>query len=199
MRLVPEVIGHGIDLADWEPVDAPGDYLLWNKNRSSDVCSPDAAIALAARGAHVISTFGPPYGDIPPTLEVIGTVPHAEMRDYVRGAFAYLATTKETFGIGTLEALAAGVPVLGYATGGTADLVEHLVTGYLVRPGDIDGLWTGLQYIREHRAAMSQAARAAAERFTWDAVMRQYAALYRAGRRGAQNGSDGRQRRHHQL
>lgn len=178
MRLSPTVIGHGVDLDEWGSGDAPGDYLLWNKNRASDVCNPAAAIALAARGAHVISTFGPLYGDIPQTLEVIGTVPHAEMRDYVRNAAVYLATTKETFGIGTLEALAAGVPVLGYATGGTADLVEHLVTGYLVRPGDIDGLWTGLQYILQHRAAMSQAARTAAQRFTWDAVMRQYAALY---------------------
>lgn len=179
MRLTPTVIGHGLDLDDWEPTATLGDYVLWNKNRVGDVCSPDAAVALARRGAHVVSTFGPSNGDLPPTMQVIGTVPHDQMREHVRNAAVYLATTKETFGIGTLEALAAGVPVLGYAFGGTADLVEHGVTGYLVRPGDLDGLWTGLLHILEHRDAMSTAAREAASRYTWDRVMRQYADLYR--------------------
>jgi glycosyltransferase involved in cell wall biosynthesis len=183
MRLVPDIIGHGLDLDDWDPrpegTRTPGDYVLWNKNRVGDVCSPDAAVALARRGAHVVSTFGPQHGDLPPSMQVIGTVPHEQMREHVRNAAVYLATTKETFGIGTIEAMASGVPVLGYAFGGTADLVEHGVTGYLVRPGDVDGLWAGLLHILEHRQAMSAAAREAATRYTWDHVMRQYADLYR--------------------
>lgn len=179
MRIVPEVIGHGLDVDDWELATTPGDYVLWNKNRVGDVCSPDAAVALARRGAHVVSTFGPASGELPATMQVIGTVPHEQMREHVRNAAVYLATTKETFGIGTLEALASGVPVLGYAFGGTADLVEHGVTGYLVTPGDVDGLWTGLLHILQHRAEMSVAARAAAVRCAWDQVMRQYADLYR--------------------
>jgi glycosyltransferase involved in cell wall biosynthesis len=42
-----------------------------------------------------------------------------------RNAGVYLSTAKETFGIGILEALACGVPVLGYAHGGILDLVQH--------------------------------------------------------------------------
>lgn len=182
MRLRPEIIGHGIDLDDWAP-DPDGTavvpYILWNKNRDGDVCSPAPAIELAARGFPVISTFGPRAGPVPVALQVIGAVPFPAMREYVRHAAIYLATTKETFGIGTLEALAAGVPVLGYTTGGTADLVEHGVTGYLVTPGDLDGLAEGVHVIMAQRAAMSAAARRAAGQHTWDAVIAQYAALYR--------------------
>jgi glycosyltransferase involved in cell wall biosynthesis len=175
MRLVPDVIGHGIDMDEWAPANQPGQYILWNKNRVGDVCTPDAAQALAARGLPVVSTFGTPG----PSMQVTGVLPHAEMREAVTGAGVYLATTKETFGIGTLEALAAGVPVLGYAWGGTADLIEHQVTGYLVEPGDVDGLAAGYAWLMEHRADVGAAARTAAEAHTWDRVMSQYAALYR--------------------
>jgi len=46
-----------------------------------------------------------------------------------------LASTHETYGMVTLEALAAGVPVVAAATGGTVELVQHNETGllYLLR------------------------------------------------------------------
>jgi len=179
MRITPTVIGHGIDLDAWVPAasDRPF-YVLWNKNRASDVCDPSPAVALASWGIDVISTFAP-HGtsNLPPNLRVIGSQPHATMRELVRHASVYLATTRETFGIGTLEALAAGVPVLGYDYGGTADLIEHQVSGYLVRPGDVDGLLAGLDWLKAHPEVGAQA-RARAAQYSWDAVAAQYAALY---------------------
>jgi glycosyltransferase involved in cell wall biosynthesis len=178
MRLQPTVIGHGIEVDDWEPADEHKGYVLWNKNRSGDSCNPAPAVDLARRGVKVVTTFAP-GGDRPSSLYVTGTLPHADMKQLVRHAEAYLATTKETFGIGTLEAMAAGVPVLGYDWGGTADLVRHQATGYLVKPGDIDGLMEGLAYIRKHRARLSEASREVARLYDWRAVAADYAALYR--------------------
>lgn len=175
MRISPDVIGHGIDLDSLPPMQEQHQgYVLWNKNRSGDACSPAPAIALAERGVAVVSTFGEPG----PTMQIIGPQPHADMLKIVASAEVYLATTKETFGIGTLEALALGIPVLGYAWGGTADLVTP-DCGVLVQPGDIDGLMAGLATIRADYAAMRRAARARAEQFTWDRVMAQYVACYR--------------------
>jgi hypothetical protein len=111
-------------------------------------------------------------------MTVIGSQPHARMKELIRHADAYLATTRETFGIGTLEALAAGVPVLGYDWGGTAELIAHEVNGYLVAPGDVDGLMRGLEWLRSHRTEASRAARETAARYTWQRAMEQYAAVY---------------------
>lgn len=176
MRITPHIIGHGIDVADWPPAENMG-YVLWNKNRGADVCDPRPAFELAQRGALVVSTFGVEGRPTPHTLTVIGSQPHEKMKQLIRHASVYLATTRETFGIGTLEALAAGVPVLGYRYGGTDELVEHEVSGYLVEPGDIDGLMRGLEWIEAHPEAR-QAARRCAERYTWQAAMEQYAAVY---------------------
>jgi glycosyltransferase involved in cell wall biosynthesis len=178
MRLSPTVIGHGIEADDWLPRHNQG-YALWNKNRPNDACNPLPAWELASLGIEVVSTYGVEGKPAPRSLRVIGPQPHATMKEWIQAADVYLATTKETFGIGTLEAMAAGVPVLGYAWGGTLDLIEHGVTGWLVEPGDIEGLAEGLQQIRSDRNRYSVAAMQAARRHSWQAVMEQYAGLYR--------------------
>lgn len=177
MRISPAVIGHGVDLDAWQPGQNKG-YMLWNKNRGGDVCDPTPAFLLAQRGAPVVSTFAPVGAPVQPNLTIVGPQPHDAMRRLVRGADIYLATTRETFGIGTLEALAAGVPVLGYDYGGTAEIVEHQISGYLAQPGDIDDLWAGYGWLREH-PEVRFSARERAARFSWRAVCARYAELYR--------------------
>jgi len=177
MRVTPTIIGHGIDAVEWTP-GTNGSYILWNKNRPDDVCNPRYAYDLAVHGDKVVSTFAPEGASLPGSLTVTGNLPHAKMKELIRNADIYLATTKETFGIGTLEALACGVPILGFRQGGTADIVRHEQDGYLVEPGDIDGLLLGLAFIRKHRRGLSANARARAKEFTWSRVMEQYARLY---------------------
>ncbi|NJO77927.1 MAG: glycosyltransferase family 4 protein [Cyanobacteria bacterium RM1_2_2] len=46
----------------------------------------------------------------------------------------------EAFGNVAIEALACGVPVIAYARGGPAEIVESGKTGWLVQPDDVDGL-----------------------------------------------------------
>jgi hypothetical protein len=174
MRVEPTVIGHGLDLADWQPLPLTErkDYLLWNKNRTGDVCDPAPAIELARRGLPVVSTFGDKA-----VMQVTGQLPFEQMREYIRHAGVYLATTKETFGIGILEALACGVPVLGYRGGGIDDLIQHKVNGWLAEPGDIEGLLEGYRWLigegRDVDLAIS------AKGYDWPAVIEKYAALYR--------------------
>lgn len=185
MRISPTVIGHGIDLNEWE-VGMPGGYVLWNKNRPSDVCDPSPALKLAQAGIRTISTFMPQGISVAPgTLMVVGPQSHQDMKDIVKRSSVYLATVKETFGIGTLEAMACGVPVLGFRWGGTADLISHKVDGYLAEPGDIEGLVEGYHYIMEHRQELSDAARAKAETYTWEVAIQKYAELYSSIERSA--------------
>jgi len=180
MRINPWVIPHGIELADWKPQHTSQGYALWNKGRADDVCDPTPALALAKRGLRVVSTFAPKKAVIPTNLELTGPLPAKEMKRMIQEADVYLATTLETFGIGTLEALASGVPVLGFDWGGTADIVEHKISGYLAKPGDFDELEAGYHWLMRNRSQVSAAARQRAEQFTWPAAIQQYARMLAA-------------------
>jgi glycosyltransferase involved in cell wall biosynthesis len=176
MHADPHVIGWAIDPHEWEPGNNQG-YVLWNKTRTDGVCSPEPLIKLAAMtpDQRFLTTFGTGT----PNIQTTDRVPFETMRAMVQGAAVYLATTKETFGIGTLEAMACGVPVLGFRHGATPDIVEHGVTGYLVAPGDYEGLKAGLDYCLKHRATLGANARQVALTYTWDRVAACFAEIYR--------------------
>ena len=79
----------------------------------------------------------------------------------------------ETFGNVTLEAMAAGVPVVAARATGAVDLLEQGVTGFLVPPEDIAGYAEAIARIvsdRGLRRAMGDAGHAAAARYRWERV-----------------------------
>lgn len=178
MHFSPHVVPWAIDPEDWTPGEGTESaaYVLWNKTRADAICSPVPMNQLAERALDVsfISTFGNPGRNVTLT----GRKTWQAMRPLIRGAGVYLATSKETFGIGTLEAMACGVPVLGFRHGATAEIVVHLETGYLVEPGDVDGLLAGLRYCQEHRARLGANARAVALTYTWDRTAEQLAHVF---------------------
>lgn len=187
MHVRPIVLPHAIDASLWQAKPIERKYVLWNKNRSGDVCDPTPVRDLAMRFplTYFISTFAP--ADVSPNVLVTGSMPHSEMREVIMGAHIYLSTTKETFGIGVLEALASGVPVLGYREGGIVDLVQHGVDGYLARPGDKEDLAKGLDYCLRNHEILSHNAPMGAARFTWPKVMRQLNLVYKNAIDGASN------------
>lgn len=170
-----QAIPHGVALpleGAGEPEDPP--YVLWNKTRPDPVCNPEPLDALAAMlpGQRFVSTFGKDANNVTLT----GRLPYTEAIDTLRRASVYLATSRETFGIGTLEALAYGVPVVGFDFGGQHEFIEHKVDGYLVPPGDIEGLAEGVRWALEE--ADPAKCRAKAEEYPWSRAIEQYADLY---------------------
>jgi len=179
MHFTPDVIGHGIDLEAW---GAPGEnagYVLWNKNRTGDVCDPRPMTELARRcpDLHFVSTFAD--GEQPSNVRLTGLMRHDQMKGVVKQAGVYLATTKETFGIGTLEALASGVPVLGWRHGGILEYVVHGLNGYLASVGDYDELEAGLRWCAAHRASLSRNALHMVSEWTWPRQVAKVADTYR--------------------
>lgn len=177
MHLQPHVIGWGVDTEEWTPGENRG-YVLWNKTRADAVCDPRPVTELAKRFPHIpfVTTFA--TLDAPGNVKAIGLQSYEAMRELARNAAVGLCTTKETFGIGTVELMSSAVPVLGYEWGATADIVKHGFSGYLAAAGDIDGLADGLEYCLKHRDTLGKNARLAASHWTWDRVAREFAELY---------------------
>jgi len=176
MRKV-DVVWHGIDLEDWEPTQGDWGYVLWNKNRPDDVCDPRVVNALAAMMPY--QQFVTTYGKETDNVKITGRVSYPEAKEILQHAGIYLCTVRETFGIGTLEAMAAGVPVVGWNWGGQKEFIKHKETGWLSEPNDYAGLEEGIHWIQEHRdEIVANAKQDVVERFQWKNVISQYADIY---------------------
>ena len=92
-----------------------------------------------------------------------------------------LPSEKESFGLAALEAMGAGVPVISSNTGGLGEVNIHMKTGITADVGDIDAMAQGAIHILsdpQRHMAFAQAARAQAERFAIDEIMRDYLRVY---------------------
>jgi glycosyltransferase involved in cell wall biosynthesis len=81
-----------------------------------------------------------------------------------------------------MEAMCLGTPILATDIPGSADLIEHGVTGWLVPAADASALAAGMlrQYHNYQQAqAMAQVARQAVERYSYQQIVGEYAAIYR--------------------
>lgn len=100
----------------------------------------------------------------------------------------------ETFGNVTLEAMACAVPVVAARATGSESLVEHNVTGQLVRPGATVEFADALQAYcgdAELRARHGQAGLKRSEKYSWDRINRGLAETYIRLIRQRQAGSGG--------
>lgn len=172
----PVVCYHGIDSAAWTP-GTPDGYVLWNKNRTDSVCDPSAVNRLSelSPNTRFISTFG----DAKPNLKTTGKLAFKDMRPLIRNAEVYLATSRETLGVGTLEAMACGVPVLGWNFGGQREIITHKENGYLAQYGDYNDLLEGLYYCLENRERLGHHARQTImDQWQWQHVIPSYVRAY---------------------
>jgi len=89
----------------------------------------------------------------------------------------------EGFPLATLEAMAYGVPVVAYAVGGIPEQVVDGETGWLVKPGDIDGLADRIALTARSPELRSELGRQSADRmsseFTVTAMASRIDAIYR--------------------
>jgi glycosyltransferase involved in cell wall biosynthesis len=110
-----------------------------------------------------------------------GQVQGRQKRSLLDQADAFvLPSTSENFGIGVVEALAAGLPTV--ATPGVAIAREAAAEGAVLLAGDsADGVANGLLAVlrnRDVRDELAQRGRRFAERYTWHAVVPHLTEMY---------------------
>ncbi|SCL66004.1 Glycosyltransferase involved in cell wall bisynthesis [Micromonospora citrea] len=106
-------------------------------------------------------------------VKLVGAVPHDQMATWYRSADVVACTPHySSAGRVSLEAMACGVPVVGYAMGGIADAVVDEVTGRLVPPGDVRTLGVTLRRLLADNAGRFAYGHAAVDRvrcsYTWE-------------------------------
>lgn len=179
MLIYPEVIYHGVDSDEWIVAEEVLPYILWNKARSDFVSNPHDMneVAKLLLNRPFVSTLG----EAEDNIRLIGRkMPLAKMKKYIRQASVYLATARETMGIGTFEALSCGVPVAGWDWGGTSEIIIQGETGYLAKPGDYEALAECIEKCYAERERLSANAREDAKtRWRWEPRIKQYADLYK--------------------
>ena len=93
------------------------------------------------------------------------------------------ASDSESFCLGVLEAMCFGCPSVATCVGGIPEVVQDGVSGVLVAPGDAAALGHAVETLiadPARRITMGEAAgRRARERFSVDAIVPRYKALYR--------------------
>lgn len=176
LHLDSTVVPWAVNSDEWQTADPQG-YTLWNKTRTDAVCDPEPIRALAKSipQANFVTTFL----DTPPkNVRVVGRQKFSKMQEIVRNASIYVATTKETFGIGILEAMACGQPILAYDWGAVPDYVEHGISGFLAAPNNLEDLVSGWHYCNEHRLILGQNARKVALNYSWDMTAWYFSEVY---------------------
>jgi phosphatidylinositol alpha-1,6-mannosyltransferase len=117
-------------------------------------------------------------------VRVLGYVPReAIWRCYAEAHVFALPSANEGMSVATLEAMAAGLPLVVTRTGGAGELVADGENGLLFDAGDVDQLARHLGRLAADRPFARRAggaSRARATRFSWDGVAAAYLALFEA-------------------
>ncbi len=111
--------------------------------------------------------------DVRQRVVVHGAVPPEEIGGFYAGADAFaLLSYHETYGTVYGEALAAGLPTIGWQSGNLSDLIEDGLEGRLIAPGDIPSVTATLHRLAidvAWRNQLSAAAHRRGQRLpTWD-------------------------------
>jgi len=199
----PMVIYNGVDLEVFHPASGPrqplvamvGQLVPWKNH--ADFIRAAATVAKEVPASRFLIVGSDLFGDHPDyparleslarELGVAGCLEFTGHREDVAELLRTLAvmvlpSRGEPFGRVAAEAMASAVPVVAYAEGGPAEIVEHERTGILVPPGDVSGLAAGVvRLLRDPAQArrMGEAGRArAAEMFDCRRTAREVAAVY---------------------
>jgi glycosyltransferase involved in cell wall biosynthesis len=112
--------------------------------------------------------------DLGDRVRFLGFIPEEEKLALLRRAWALLfASPKEGWGITNLEAAACATPVIASDSPGLRESVRDGETGFLVPHGDVGAMTARIRELTSSPrlvAILGAAARAFAERFSWDAA-----------------------------
>jgi glycosyltransferase involved in cell wall biosynthesis len=196
-RREAEVVYPPVDVARFSPAQSRADFYLL-VSALVPYKRVDLAVSAFAQDGRklVIVGDGPEYArlrrEAPRNVTFTGRVPDAEVASLLGRCRAFVQPGEEDFGIASVEAQAAGAPVVAYAAGGALETVIDAAhangsgpTGVLFRPQTPDGLVQALELFETMQfepARLAEHARSfAPDRFSAGFLAAVESALERSG------------------
>lgn len=187
-----EVIHHGLDPSRYQWTSKPADYVAFI-GRLAKVKGPHTAIDVAKAAGVEIRVAGEVHDvdrefgerEVKPRLSqphvrYLGVIGSDVKVPLLRDARALLAPIEwnEPFGLVLIEAMLSGCPVIAFPRGSVCELVEHGVTGFIVRsPAEmVELLRAGSVLDMFDRQACRERA---VQRFSRDLMVMRHEKLYR--------------------
>ena len=172
----PNIIRNGVDLKDTKRGGVIDGWVLWPKMDVNPTCDPGPIKWLAEKRTDLrLASLVP----LDRRIHTIGRLPRDRFLAMLRDCSIYLGTTRENNSMGSMEAMASGVPLVGFNWGFNR---ERLVSGdgcELVDPGDLDGLSRAItRVIFRWHDYHTQAREFARANFRWDEPIQRIYTLY---------------------
>jgi glycosyltransferase involved in cell wall biosynthesis len=175
------VVHPPVDTEFFTPNGSRDDYFLY-VGRLVGYKRPDLVVAAFAGLPHRLVVVGDGQqrsaleSSATPNVSFVGNVDDSHLRDLYRGARALVYPVEEDFGIVMAEAQACGTPVIGFAEGGAADIVEPGRTGWLIEEQTVPALRDAIQKAASERLDGDDVA-ARAQRFSRQRFRDEFRAL----------------------
>lgn len=125
------------------------------------------------------------YGD---RIAFLGAKTHEELKEIYPSADAFVMSSvttqkgaKEGFGLVMLEAMASGLPVVAFASGGIPQLVTHDVNGLLCEEKDVETLAVNINKVlndRELRSRLVENGNKTVKEYDYKEIAKRYAEIY---------------------
>lgn len=97
-------------------------------------------------------------------LEIYSNLHQKRVFQILSDSNIYIQTSvSESFGIGMLEAMQQGIPIVAYKVGGIPELVKHEQNGYLIKPYELNEFADKVTYLVAHKMARDQMSKKSVE------------------------------------
>jgi glycosyltransferase involved in cell wall biosynthesis len=153
---------------------------ITGQDADADAERSPAVHLVVAGGGELLETFRgqATAAGVGERVHFLGSVPHTELPEVLRGADLLLLTTEppESFGIALIEAMACGLPVVATEYPGVRAVVDDGATGILVPRGDAEAVTVAVRDLMDAgasgRARMGTAGREKCQRlWSWPRLL----------------------------
>lgn len=177
------VIPNGINLDEFKVYDGDRDYILYAKE-GEYYFDDFINIARLLPEWNFVSTVGIEYKGLPTNVKVIGLQSRNKMHKILSKACALVLTGSEVCPTMLLEAWACGVPVIGVARHGTAELMKNsggeVIGGRLYKPNDLKQMRMASRIVATSSRSLGLEGHEHVEDYDWKLIFDRYVNVYKA-------------------